>query len=275
MKYKKTAVITGASSGIGRAIAKSLAKEGTHVYITGQSQEKLDLVRSEIQSLGGTVDASAFDIRDIAKLQNFIQQAKEQTGHLDIMVNNAGIHIHGKIVETDPESWRQMIDVNILALLVGSQAAIRVMRENPDNEGGHIINISSGNAKEPGKDFYGSTKHMVNALCETLTQELADEPIRLTNIMPGAVATNFGRSADPAIIQGLATKLGMNVEIKKGEHLSDELLKRIHAAMGQIFLSPEDIANAVMYALAQPKNVVMREMYLCAPKVYLGKDFSF
>lgn len=275
MLNKKTAVITGASSGIGRAIANSLAKDGMHVYITGRNNEKLELVRSQIENSGGSVSASAFDIRDINKLQSFIQMAKEETGRLDVMVNNAGLHIHGKIAETDPESWREMIDVNILALLAGSQSAIHAMRENFQNGGGNIINISSGNAKEPGKDFYSSTKHMVNSLCEALTQELADEPIQITNIMPGAVATNFGRSADPAMIQGLASKLGINAKIKKGEHLSDELLNRIHSAMEQIFLSPEDIANAVVYAINQPKNVVMREMYLCAPKVYLGKDFSF
>lgn len=275
MLNKKTAVITGASSGIGRAIANSLANDGMHIYITGRNKEKLELVRSQIENAGGCVSASAFDIRDVTKLQHFIQQAKDETGRLDVMVNNAGLHIHGKIAETDLESWRKMIDVNILALLAGSQAAIHAMLENPDGTGGNIINISSGNAKEPGKDFYSSTKHMVNSLCEALTQELADEPIQVTNIMPGAVATNFGRSADPAMIQGLAAKLGMDVEIKKDEHLSDELLKRIHSAMGQIFLSPEDVANAVVYALKQPKNVVVREVYLCAPKVYLGKDFSF
>lgn len=274
MLNNKTAVITGASSGIGRAIANSLAKEGMNVYITGHSDEKLQVVRSEIEKHGGTVFASAFDIRDLTKLQSFVNKAKEDTGHLDVMVNNAGLHIHGTIAEIDPESWRQMMDVNILALLAGSQAAINAMRKNPDGAGGHIINISSGNAKEPGKDFYSATKHMVNALCEAMTQELADEPILLTNIMPGAVATNFGRSADPAMIQGLAKKLGINAEIKKGEHLSDEMLNAIHNAMAQIFLSPEDIANAVINALTQPKNVVIREVYLCAPKVYLGKDFS-
>jgi NADP-dependent 3-hydroxy acid dehydrogenase YdfG len=274
MLNNKTAVITGASSGIGRAIANSLAKNGMYVYITGHSEEKLEVVRKEIENAGGMVCASAFDIRDLTKLQSFVSKAKEDTGHLDVMVNNAGLHIHGTIAEIDPESWRQMIDVNILALLAGSQAAIKSMRKNPDGACGHIINISSGNAKEPGKDFYSATKHMVNALCEAMTQELGDEPIRLTNIMPGAVATNFGRSADPAMIQGLAKKLGMNVEIKKGEHLSDELLNAIHVAMAQIFLSPNDIANAVVNVLLQPKNVVIREVYLCAPKVYLGKDFS-
>lgn len=264
MLYKKTAVITGASSGIGRAIANNLAKEGMHVYITGRSKDKLEIVRREIQSAGGTVSASAFDIRDISKLQGFINRAKEETAHLDVMVNNAGLHIHGTIAEGTIESWREMIDVNILALLGGTQAAILAMRQNTQSIGGHIINISS----RASGDIYGATKHMVTALSEALTKELEEEPIRITNILPGAVATNFGRNADPAMVQGLANKLGLNVEVKKGEHLSDELLERIHSAIGKIFLKPDDIAKAVVYALNQPENVDVREIHISSPKEY-------
>ncbi|MEK3909878.1 SDR family oxidoreductase [Paenibacillus sp. FSL H7-0331] len=274
MSNIKTAIVTGASSGIGRAIAIHLAQAGMHVYMTGRNEEKLELIRDQIEKTGGRASISAFDIRDIEKLQHFVQQAAQQTGRLDVMVNNAGLHLHGEIAEADPDIWREMIDVNIMALLAGSQAAIRAMRQHPDAAVGHIINISSGNAKEPGKDFYSATKHMVNALCEALTHELADEPIRVSNIMPGAVATNFGRSVDPARIQELACKLGIDVEIKKDEHLPDALLERIHAAMGQIFLSADDIAKAVLYVLNQPQNVVVREVYLTAPDVYLGKEFS-
>ena len=157
-----------------------------------------------------------------------------------------------------------MIDVNILALLGGTQAAILAMRQNTQSIGGHIINISS----RASGDIYGATKHMVTALSEALTKELEEEPIRITNILPGAVATNFGRNADPAMVQGLANKLGLNVEVKKGEHLSDELLERIHSAIGKIFLKPDDIAKAVVYALNQPENVDVREIHISSPKEY-------
>jgi len=109
---------------------------------------------------------------------------------------------------------------------------------------------------------------MVSALSEALTKELEDESIRVTNILPGAVATNFGRSADPALVQGLANKLGLSVEVKKGEYLSDELLERIHSAMGKILLKPDDIAKAVVYALNQPENVDVREIHISSPKEY-------
>ncbi|OKP95637.1 SDR family oxidoreductase [Paenibacillus sp. P46E] len=274
MLNHKTAVITGASSGIGRAIASQLAAEGVHVFITGRSQEQLEDLKSQIEQSGGQATYSAFDLRDTGKLQSFIHQAREQTGHLDIMVNNAGLHIHGNIVDTQVDDWREMIDVNIVALLAGSQAAVHEMRLNEGSVPGHIINISSGNAYEPGRDFYSATKHMVNAIGQALTHELAKEPIQVTTILPGAVATNFGRNLEPETVVELARKLGMEVEFNQGDHLPEELIARIRGAMGQTFLSGDDIARAVVYALQQPQNVVVRELYLTAPNVYLGNDFS-
>ncbi|QQZ60493.1 SDR family oxidoreductase [Paenibacillus sonchi] len=274
MLNHKTAVITGASSGIGRAIATRLAAQGVHVFITGRSREQLEEVKSQIEVAGGQATCSAFDLRDTGRLQDFIRQTRTQTGHLDIMVNNAGLHIHGNIVDTKVEDWREMIDVNILALLAGSQAAVQAMRLNEGGAPGHIINISSGNAYEPGRDFYSATKHMVNAIGQALTRELAQEPIQITTILPGAVATNFGRNLEPEAVVQLARKLGMEVEYKQGDHLPEELIARISGAMGQTFLSGDDIARAVVYALQQPQNVVVRELYLTAPNVYLGNDFS-
>ncbi|OKP75629.1 hypothetical protein A3842_19440 [Paenibacillus sp. P3E] len=274
MLNHKTAVITGASSGIGRAIASQLAAKGVHVFITGRSQEQLEDLKSQIEQSGGQATYSAFDLRDTGKLQSFIHQAREQTGHLDIMVNNAGLHIHGNIVDTQVDDWREMIDVNIVALLAGSQAAVHEMRLNEGSVPGHIINISSGNAYEPGRDFYSATKHMVNAIGQALTHELAKEPIQVTTILPGAVATNFGRNLEPETVVELARKLGMEVEFNQGDHLPEELIARIRGAMGQTFLSGDDIARAVVYALQQPQNVVVRELYLTAPNVYLGNDFS-
>ncbi len=274
MLNHKTAVITGASSGIGRAIATQLAAQGVHVFITGRSREQLEEVKSQIELAGGQATCSAFDLRDTSRLQDFIRLAQTQAGHLDIMVNNAGLHIHGNIVDTKVEDWQEMIDVNIVALLAGSQAAVQAMRLNEGGAPGHIINISSGNAYEPGRDFYSATKHMVNALGQALTRELAQEPIQITTVLPGAVVTNFGRNLEPEAVVQLARKLGMEVEYKQGDHLPEELIARIRGAMGQTFLSGDDIARAVVYALQQPQNVVVRELYLTAPNVYLGNDFS-
>ena len=261
----KTAVVTGASSGIGRAIANSLAQEGMRVYITGQNAERLEQVCVQISERGGCVAGQAFDLRDTEKLIGFIQRAKEETGRLDVMVNNAGINIPGTIADADPQSWRTMIDVNILALLVGSQTAIRAMRQN-DAPGGHIINISSSSAKVPATDVYSASKHMVNALCDALSKQLTEDQILITNIMPGAVATNLGRNYDPAIIQELAKLAGMAVTLSPGDLLSDEAVERVHTTLGHFFLSAEDVAQAVIYALAQPPNVGVRELYLRTPQ---------
>ncbi|GGF98752.1 oxidoreductase [Paenibacillus albidus] len=274
MLHNKTAVITGASSGIGRAIAKGLADEGVHVFLTGRSQTQLEQLQAQIEQEGGQASIMAFDIRNTDKLQSFIHEAQVETGQLDIMVNNAGLHIHGDIMETNIDDWREMIDVNILALLAGSQAAVRAMRLNPEGVTGRMINISSGNAYEPGRDFYSATKHMVNALSQALTRELADAAVEVTTIMPGAVATNFGRNLEPETVIQLARKLGMEVDFQPGDHLPDELIERIQAAMGQTFMSADDIARGVIYTLKQPRNVVVRELYLTAPNVYLGSSLS-
>ncbi|MBX3014447.1 MAG: SDR family oxidoreductase [Caldilineaceae bacterium] len=261
----KTAVVTGASSGIGRAIANSLAQEGMHVYITGQNAARLASVCAQITKAGGRVQGQAFDLRDSEKLMAFIQQAKEETGRLDVMINNAGVNVPGTIAEADPQSWRMMIDINIFALLAGSQAAIRAMRQN-EEPGGHLINISSSSAKVPATDVYSASKHMVNALCDALSKQLTNEAILVTNIMPGAVATNLGRNYDPAIIQELARLAGMPVTLAPGELLPDEVVEQVHTKLGHFFLNAEDIAQAVLYALSQPRNVAVRELYLRTPQ---------
>src|ERR1700722_1799992 len=112
-----TAIVTGASSGIGRAIAHRLGAEGSHVFIAGRSGERLGALAQSIGAAGGKASTGAFDLRDYQKLQAFIAEAADLTGRLDIMVNAAGIDYPGTIVSGELAHWRDMFDTNVIAVL--------------------------------------------------------------------------------------------------------------------------------------------------------------
>jgi NADP-dependent 3-hydroxy acid dehydrogenase YdfG len=246
----RTAIVTGASSGIGRAIALRLAEAGAHVFITGRTKSALDEVAREADKLGGKATGHAFDIRDVKALQDFVARAARETGRLDIMVNNAGLEYPSSIIDGNPERWREMLEVNVLSLLVGSQAAIRAMRASRAH--GHIVNISSVAGRNEASGVYGSTKWAVNSLATSLRKELEGDSIRVVNIMPGATATNFARNFPPEFVQGIVSSLGLKADFKQGEPLPAEILDQV-ATAGKLFLaSADDVARAVLYAVTQP-----------------------
>ena len=124
----KTAIVTGASSGIGRAIAETLGAAGAHVYLAGRTRDAMDASRARIEAAGGRGTVVARRARRAA-VQALVDRAVRETGRLDVMVNNAGLSYPTPIIDGDPEEWRAMLETNVLALLVGSQAAVRAMRE--------------------------------------------------------------------------------------------------------------------------------------------------
>ena len=166
----KTAIVTGASSGIGRSIARHLGQEGVIVYLVGRSDERLNAVRQEVEDAGGNAVTFPADIRDLAQIDHVVERAISETGRLDIMVNNAGLGLGTTIADTDPENWREMFDVNVIALLKGAQTAINAMRRGGFE--GHIVNIGSIAGREKGSGVYGASKAAVNYIGEALRQEL-------------------------------------------------------------------------------------------------------
>src|SRR5262245_56491816 len=239
----RTAVVTGASSGIGRAIAEKLGAAGAHVFLAGRTRDAMDESRRRIEAAGGRATAVVLDVRDVAQVQDLVARAARETGRLDIMVNNAGLSYPDPIVSGDAEQWRAMLETNVLALLVGCQAAVRAMRQCGAQ--GHIVNISSIAALRADSGVYGSTKHAVNCISSTLRRELEEDSIRVVNIMPGAIATNFARNFDPAVVAGFVQASGMQVEVKRGERIPDEALERLQPTMRQLLGHPDDIAEAV------------------------------
>jgi NADP-dependent 3-hydroxy acid dehydrogenase YdfG len=260
----KVAVVTGASSGIGRAIAERLGAAGAHVYLAGRTESAMQASKERIESNGGRATIATGDLRDLAKVQALVEQAARETGRLDIMVNNAGVSLPAPIIDADPEGWREMLELNILALLAGCQAAVRAMRACGAE--GHIVNISSMAARRPDSGVYGATKHAVNVISESLRHELEDDSIRVTTIMPGVIATNLARNYDPALVAGIVKATGVDVDIKQGERLPDEVFENFPALLRKTFGRPEDVADAVLYAVTQPIGVNVFEIVVRPPK---------
>jgi NADP-dependent 3-hydroxy acid dehydrogenase YdfG len=249
----KTAIVTGASSGIGRATAETLGAAGAHVFLAGRTAAAMEISKKKIEEAGGKASVVTLDVRDIAQVQELVATAVGESGRLDIMVNNAGVSFPSPILEAEPENWRAMLETNILGLLVGCQSAVKAMREC--NAEGHIVNISSIAAQRSDSGVYGSTKHAVNAISSSLRGELEEDTIRVVNVMPGAIATNFARNFDPAFVEGFVKMAGLDVEVKKGERLPDEVFEKLSAKLRTLLGDPADVANAILYAVTQPIEV--------------------
>ena len=257
----RTAVVTGASSGIGRAIAESLGAAGAHVVLGGRTSDAMQASLAHITESGGTGEVHVHDVRDPAQARGLVEQAVTSTGRLDVMVNNAGVSYPEPIVDGDAEHWRIMLETNVLALLVGSQAAVHAMRACGAE--GHIVNISSVASLNPASGVYGATKHAVRCINETLRRELMDDPIKVVSVMPGAIATSFARNFDPAVLQMMVSTLGGDtegIELTQGERLPDDVLASAQQAMAAHLCTPEDVAEAVLWAITRSAGVHLAEL---------------
>jgi NADP-dependent 3-hydroxy acid dehydrogenase YdfG len=189
-----------------------------------------------------------------------VDAAVNESGQLDFFVNNAGVSFLGTVIDGDVESWRLMLETNVLSLLVGCQAAVKAMRSKGNH--GHIVNVSSVAALNPSSGVYGATKHAVNVITNTLRDELADDPIQITSIMPGLVATNIGRNVDPAILEGLVAMSGLDAVVVPGQRLPDDVLEAAQEALNEIMIKPDDVADVVLFALTRPGRVHIPEIVI-------------
>ncbi len=267
----QVAVVTGGSSGIGRATAIQLAAEGAAVAIGGRKAAALDEVAGVIKESGGRVLSQVMDVRDEKQVAALIDGAVSEFGPLNIMVNNAGLSHPGNIAEGTVDHWREMLETNVLALLIGCREATRAMKQSG---GGSIVNISSVAARSTGEtgQVYSATKHAVNAISDGLRQEVHNDGIRVIVVMPGGTLTNFGRTMPQEVLSGAARALGIDPEaegVRHGEYLPSEGVTRILGEHPGVFLSADDIANAVLYAVTQPASVQVDEV-LVRPSVGLS-----
>ncbi|ELA8380630.1 SDR family oxidoreductase [Vibrio parahaemolyticus] len=235
---KKLVVITGASSGIGEAIARRFSEEGHPLLLVARRVERLEAL-----NLPNTL-CEKVDVTDQASLITAIEKAEAQFGPADVLVNNAGIMLLGQIDTQDAAEWKRMFDVNVLGLLNGMHSVLASMKAR---NSGTIINISSiaGKKTFPDHAAYCGTKFAVHAISENVREEVAASNVRVTTIAPGAVETELL------------------------SHTTSQDIKDGYDAwkvdMGGV-LAADDVARAVMFAYQQPQNVCIREIALAPTK---------
>ncbi len=258
----RTVCVTGASNGFGRVIAEHLGGLGAHVFLTGRTAANMAETAETIRAAGGQANVAAFDITDTSALEAWIAGAAEATGRLDVMVNNAGFGVEeNSVIDGDPDAWRAMFDVNVIALAAGCQAAVRAMRATESE--GNVINISSTGSLRRDSGLYGATKYAVNVIGSTLRLELEDDPIRVTTILPGVFSTNFIRNVEREAVEGVAAMAGITEPQFDDEgRLPREQIEAIGAAMTTVVGQPERVAEAVEYVIAQPIELNIEELVI-------------
>ena len=238
---KKIALITGATSGIGEACARKFAEGGYNLILTGRRENKLIQIKEELESFGTEVKIFAIDIRDAAACENAMNTLDENWNKIDVLINNAGLALGlEKEYEVNAEDGNTMIDTNIKGLLTMTRLVVPGMIKRND---GHVINIGSlaGDAAYAGGSIYCATKAAVKALSDGLRIDVAETAVRVTNLKPGLVETNFS-----------------NVRFRGDNERADNLYKGIKPLTGA------DIADVAFYAASAPKHVQIAEVLILA-----------
>jgi NADP-dependent 3-hydroxy acid dehydrogenase YdfG len=237
--------VTGASSGIGEATALACARAGAAVALAARRVERVEELAQRIVAAGGRAVAIGADVGEEEQAGEFVRRAHSELGRLDVLVNNAGVMLLGPIADAPTEEWRRMIHANVFGVLYCTHAALPLMREQGS---GHIVNVSSvaGRFARLGSGVYNLTKWGVGAFSESLRQEAVALGIRVTLIEPGAVATELVGHNRPEVLEQMAKRFA-----------------------GVTPLSSEDIATAILYAIAQPPNVSVNEL-LIRPSGQMG-----
>ena len=237
----KVAIITGASRGIGQAIAEAFGQAGAKVVISSRKQEGLDEVAAAIRANGGEALTVVAHNGDKAALQALVTAAVDAYGMVDILINNAATNPHfGPVLEAEDSLWQKTLEVNLMGNVWLTQAAVSVMREHG---GGKIINVASINGLRPGRwqGIYSITKAGVISLTQTLAMELAADNITVNAIAPGLVKTKFARA------------------IWDNETVLNSILERTPL---QRIGTPEDIAGIALYLASPASNFATGQVFV-------------
>jgi NADP-dependent 3-hydroxy acid dehydrogenase YdfG len=235
---KKTAFITGATSGIGQATAILLGKNGFNIIATGRRQERLDELKKELEK-HTEIHTLNFDVRNQKAVLEAIDSLPKEWNQIDVLINNAG-NAHGlaSIEDGDMKDWEAMIDINVKGLLYVSQPIIQKMIKQGE---GHIINIGSVAGKEayPNGNVYCASKHAVDALNSSMRMDLNKYGIKVSQVAPGLVETEFSL-----------------VRFKGDEERSQSVYEGFDA------LKAEDIADLILYMATRPKHVNLADVLI-------------
>jgi NAD(P)-dependent dehydrogenase (short-subunit alcohol dehydrogenase family) len=237
----KVAIVTGASRGIGQAIAERFAEAGAQVVLSSRKQEGLDPVAEAIRAKGGKALAVAAHNGQKDALQALAKTALDTYGGVDILVNNAATNPHfGTLLEAEDSMWQKTIEVNIMGNIWLTQAVVPSMRKRG---GGKIINVASINGLRPGRmqGIYSATKAAIINLTQTLAMELASDNIQVNAIAPGLVKTKFARA------------------IWENDVLLEEIIRRTPAGrMGE----PDDITGMALYLASPAANYATGQTFV-------------
>ncbi|EXJ81404.1 hypothetical protein A1O3_07695 [Capronia epimyces CBS 606.96] len=234
----RVAVVTGASSGIGAAVATALAREGCHVALAARRLDALEAVKRRLVVREGKVLVRQTDVTDRAQVAALMQAAAAELGPVDILVSCAGVMYFTMMANVQLHQWDQTVDVNCKGLLHCLAAAVPPMLARG---AGHIVAISSDAGRKvfPGLGVYSASKFFVEATLQSLRLETAGSGLRVTSVQPGNVATDL---------------LGMSTDA--------DALKKYGEPSGARVLDPEDVANSIVYALKQPAHVAVNEVLI-------------
>lgn len=239
------ALVTGASSGIGEATARSLAAEGAKVALLARRVDRIEKLAKEIAGRGHTALAIECDVTDQSQVRAAVHRTVADFDRLDIVVNNAGVMLLGPIHGAPTEEWERMIDINLKGLMYVTHAALPHLHTSAKNGPRHvadIVNISSvaGRVARAGLGVYNLTKHGVGAVSEALRQEASPEGVRVTVVEPGVVETELT------------------------DHIRDGVREVVKERLGKIEqpLQAHDIADAIEYAVTRPAHVSLNEILI-------------
>jgi len=248
----KAVIVTGASSGLGRAMAVELGGAGAELWLVGRSEPDLRATAAEIAAAGGpAAHAVPMDLRQRGPLAALIAKVGAAHAHLFALISNAGVMHPEPIMQGSMDRWQAMLDINVMAMLEGCHAAVGAMRAH--GKPGHLINIGSvqGRFEEPG--VYGISKHAATMITATLRAELEHDDIRVATVIPGGFATNLIRGFQPAQIAKVAGGLqAMGLEF--GGPGSERVVSH-----------PQHLAKMVRYILEQPIDVNIEEVIIRPP----------
>jgi NADP-dependent 3-hydroxy acid dehydrogenase YdfG len=237
------ALITGASSGIGEATARSLAAEGASVALAARRAERLEKLAEKIRGEGGTALPIEADITDQQQAIAAVERTASELGSLGIVVNNAGVMLLGPIEDAPTEEWDRMIDLNLKGLINTTHAALPHLLKAAESERNcaDVVNVSSvaGRIARAGSGVYNLTKHGVGAFSESFRQEFAERRIRSIIVEPGAVATELS------------------------DHIRDGIREQMRQRFADIqMLEAADIGDAIAYAVTRPAHVSLNEILI-------------
>jgi NADP-dependent 3-hydroxy acid dehydrogenase YdfG len=236
------ALVTGASSGIGEATAKRLAREGAAVAVAARRVDRLEQLVAEIGDAGGRALAIESDVTDRAQAESLVERTVAELGRLDTVVNNAGVMLLGPAEDAEIEEWERMVDLNLKGLLYVAKAALPHLisgAEGDPRKVTDLVNISSvaGRRARSGSAVYNATKYGVGAFSEALRQEVTERHVRVSLVEPGAVMTELASHNRPEVQEAMKGRFG---DIER--------------------LEADDIADAISYIVTRPRHVAINEI---------------